>query len=98
MLILAPSNYPIFLPGAQVLQGLAAGNAVCVKPAPGCAEPTLYLAALLARAGLPDRVMTVLDSSVETGEAAVRAGFDKIVLTVSAATGRRVLRAAADSA
>src|SRR4051794_16095889 len=53
VLTLAPSNYPLFLPGVQILQALTAGNAVCAKPAPGCAEPLRRLAALLAEAGLP---------------------------------------------
>jgi len=95
VLVLAPSNYPLFLPGAQVLQALAAGNAVCVKPAPGCAAPMRALAALLAEAGLPEGVLEVLDDSAETGIAASRAGFDHIVLTGSAETGRRVLAEAA---
>lgn len=97
VLVLAPSNYPLFLPGAQVLQALAAGNAVGVKPALGCAGPMLALADMLRRAGLPDGVFVVLDSTAETGAAAVRAGFDKIVLTGSATTGRHVLRAAAET-
>jgi len=93
VLILAPGNYPLFLPGAQALQALAAGNAVCVKPAPGCEGPMLALAALLAEAGLPDRMFQVLDTAA--GEAAVRAGYDHIVLTGSAETGQRVLASAA---
>jgi len=95
VLILAPSNYPLFLPGAQLLQALAAGNAVCVKPASGCAAPMLALAALLREAGLPDGVLRVLDDTLETGLAASRAGFDHVVLTGSAETGRAVLAAAA---
>jgi acyl-CoA reductase-like NAD-dependent aldehyde dehydrogenase len=35
VLILAPSNYPLFLAGVQAVQALVAGNAVLVKPAPG---------------------------------------------------------------
>ncbi len=93
VLILAPGNYPLFLPGAQALQALAAGNAVCVKPAPGCEAPMRALADLLRQAGLPDGVFQVLDSGA--GEAAVRMGFDHIVLTGSAETGQRVLAAAA---
>ena len=42
-LIIAPSNYPLFLPGVQILQALAAGNAVCAKPAIGYAEPLAKL-------------------------------------------------------
>ncbi len=95
VLILAPSNYPLFLPGAQILQALVAGNAVCAKPAPGCAAPLLALAALLQQAGLPDGVLQVLDETVATGTAAAGAGFDHIVLTGAAATGRQVLAAAA---
>ena len=93
VLILAPGNYPLFLPGAQALQALAAGNAVCVKPAPGCEAPMRALADLLQQAGLPDGVFQVLDP--DAGEAAVRMGFDHIVLTGSAETGQRVLAAAA---
>lgn len=96
VLILASGNYPLFLPGAQVLQALAAGNAVAVKPAPGCAAPMHALAAMLGEAGLPGGVLSVLTDSMEAGKAAVEAGYDRIVLTGSAATGRRVLAAAAE--
>jgi acyl-CoA reductase-like NAD-dependent aldehyde dehydrogenase len=95
VLILAPSNYPLFLPGAQLLQALAAGNAVCAKPAPGCAAPLQALAAILAEAGLPAGVLQVLDDSTDTGAAAASAAFDRIVLTGSAETGRAALAAAA---
>jgi acyl-CoA reductase-like NAD-dependent aldehyde dehydrogenase len=96
VLVLAPGNYPLFLPAVQALQALAAGNGVCVKPAAGCAEPMRAVASRLAEAGLPRGLLTVLDDRVETGRRAIGAGFDKIVLTGSAETGRQVLRAAAD--
>ncbi len=92
VLILAPSNYPLFLAGAQALQALAAGNAVCVKPAPGCSAPMRSLDVLLREAGLPPGLLTVLPD--DAGPAAVGAGYDHIVLTGSAETGRRVLAAA----
>jgi acyl-CoA reductase-like NAD-dependent aldehyde dehydrogenase len=95
VLILAPSNYPLFLPGAQIVQALVAGNAVCAKPALGCAPPLQALAAILAEAGLPAGVLHVLDDSVAAGTAAVSAGFDRILLTGSAETGRSVLAASA---
>ncbi len=97
VLILAPGNFPLFLAGAQILQALAAGNAVCVKPPEGRAAPLTVFSALLAEAGLPDGVLRVLDEAAAIGEAAVRAGFDKIFLTGSAATGGRVLAAAAEN-
>jgi acyl-CoA reductase-like NAD-dependent aldehyde dehydrogenase len=95
VLILAPSNYPLFLPGAQIFQALAAGNAVCAKPAPGCAAPLVALAEILAEAGLPAGLLHVLDDSRATGAAATSAAFDLIVLTGAATTGRSVLAAAA---
>jgi len=97
VLILAPSNYPLMLPGVQILQALAAGNAVCAKPAPGGTAPLAALASLLQEAGLPLGVLTLLDEDAKTGAAASRAGFDRIVLTGAAATGQAVLRAAADN-
>ena len=95
ILILAPANYPLFLPGVQIMQAITAGNAVCAKPAPGCIPPLAAFADLLQRAGLPAGVLTILEASIASGEAASRAGFDRIVLTGSAATGERVLQAAA---
>ena len=95
VLILAPGNYPLFLPGAQALQALAAGNAVAVKPAPGWSAPMLALAALLEEAGLPADVFHVL--AEDAGPAALRAGYDYVVLTGSAETGVAVARAAAET-
>ena len=97
VLILAPANYPLFLPGAQVLQALVAGNGVCVKPAPGYTAPMATLATMLREAGLPDGLLAVLNDTVASGQDAVAAGFDRIVLTGSAETGRAVLRSTAET-
>ena len=51
VLILGPSNYPLLLPAIQVVQALAAGNGVMVKPAPGWAAPMQMLAEALATCG-----------------------------------------------
>ena len=95
VLILAPGNYPLFLPGAQALQALVAGNAVAIKPAPGCGEPIRAFAALLEQAGLPDGTLQILPE--DSGPAALRAGYDYVVLTGSAETGIAVARATAES-
>jgi acyl-CoA reductase-like NAD-dependent aldehyde dehydrogenase len=96
VLILAPFNYPLLLPGVQIVQALAAGNAVLVKPSPGHAAPLQLLADCLAEAGLPAGLLTILDS-IEEADAALAAGIGKIVLTGSAATGRAVLHKAAEA-
>jgi len=91
VLIVGPANYPLFLPGAQALQALVAGNAVVVKPGRGGRGAAEALAAVLADAGLPEDLFTVLDETVTSAEAAIRAGVDKVLLTGSAETGRAVL-------
>lgn len=91
VLILAPFNYPLLLPGVQLLQALAVGNAVAVKPAPGCADVLNLLAATLHAAGLPTGVLTILPEDIATAQAATRAGFDFCILTGGLATGQQVL-------
>jgi len=93
ILILAPFNYPLFLPGIQALQALAAGNAVIVKPGTGGGDVMLEMAKLLADAGLPEHLFNVTGDSVESGVAALAGDIDKVVLTGSAATGTGVLAA-----
>lgn len=95
VLIIAPANYPIFIPGTQILQALAAGNAVLLKPAPSGRPAALALTRLLNEAGLDPRLISILASDTETAAAAVDAAPDAILLTGSSDTGRSVLAAAA---
>lgn len=91
VLIIAPDNYPLLLPGVQAVQALAAGNAVVIKPAPGCGEAIACLAQALLAAGLPVELCQVLGETTEDALAALAGGVDHVVLTGSAATGRAVL-------
>ncbi|HEX5795268.1 MAG TPA: aldehyde dehydrogenase family protein [Geminicoccaceae bacterium] len=91
VLVIAPDNYPLLLPGVQLLQALAAGNAVLVKPAPGCSAPLALLLDWMRREGLPPGVAQLLGEGVEHAQGALRAGVDHVVLTGSAETGRAVL-------
>ena len=95
VLVIAPNNYPLLLPGVPALQALAAGNAVLVKPAPGCSRPVVALGEMLAEAGLPAALFQVLGEDVAEATAAIEGGVDHVVLTGSAATGRSVLAALA---
>ncbi len=98
VLVIGPANYPLFLPGVQVLQALAAGNAVVWKPGRGGGEVAEIFAAAMAAAGLPEGLLRVTEDSVAAGIAAMKTGVDKIFFTGSAAAGREVLRAAAETA
>lgn len=90
VLIVAPSNYPLMLPGIQLLQALVAGNAVAVKPAPGCSEPMLLLRQRSLDAGLPPNLFVVLPEGIDAVDAALDAGIHKVVLTGSVHTGRTI--------
>jgi acyl-CoA reductase-like NAD-dependent aldehyde dehydrogenase len=91
ILIIGPSNYPLFLPGVQVLQALAAGNGVLLKPGHGGSAAALALAHVLGIAGLPTDLLRVLPEAPEAARAAIMTGVDKVLLTGSADTGRAVL-------
>ncbi len=98
VLVIGPANYPLFLPGVQVLQGLAAANAVVWKPGNGGAAVATIVADVLTEAGLPDGLLRISDESAEQGAEEIRRGPNKIFFTGSGAVGRAVLRAAAETA
>ena len=91
VLVIAPSNYPLFLPGTQTAQALTAGNAVLWKPGWGGLDAARAFADLAAAAGLPAGLLSVLPEHPQAGREAIAAGVDKVLLTGSAATGREVL-------
>jgi acyl-CoA reductase-like NAD-dependent aldehyde dehydrogenase len=97
VLVIGPNNYPLLLPGLPALQALTAGNAVLVKPAPGCSSPMVRLAEMLVQAGLPQGLFQVLDEALAETTAVIAAGVDHVVLTGSATTGRVVLRSLAET-
>jgi acyl-CoA reductase-like NAD-dependent aldehyde dehydrogenase len=95
VLVIGPSNYPLFLPGVQTLQALAAGNVVLWKPGTGGAACAHALRAALVAVGLPEDVLAIGDESAMHAQSAIAAGVDKIVLTGHVETGRAVLAQAA---
>ncbi len=97
ILVLGPSNYPLFLPAVQIIQALAAGNAVAVKPAPGGTRAMQVFKQCLTAAQIPEDLLQILPESVEAGQLAIRHGVDKVVLTGSLETGKSVLRQLAES-
>ncbi len=98
VLVIGPSNFPLFIPGSQVLQALAAGNRVTWKPGQGGEAVALQVARALADAGLPDGVLTVTDESVEAAQRVLATCPDKVVFTGSSRTGHLLLKDLAESA
>lgn len=91
VLVIGPSNYPLFLSAVQALQALAAGNSVIVKPGSGGLPVMRQVVGLLHHAGLDHRLVHVLPEDSASAAAAIDSGVDKVVLTGSAETGRKVL-------
>lgn len=98
VLIIGPSNYPLMLPGIQILQAIAAGNAVLIKPAQNCSRAMQTLVSMAVASGLPEGLIQVLPECSEAATEAIRGGVDKVLLTGSAQTGRAVSRELAESA
>jgi acyl-CoA reductase-like NAD-dependent aldehyde dehydrogenase len=93
---ITPWNFPVILWAWKLAPALLAGNTVVAKPSPYTPLSTLLLAEVL-RDGLPPGVLNVLAGGAELGaEMTSHPGIRKIAFTGSAATGRKVLHAAAD--
>jgi aldehyde dehydrogenase (NAD+) len=91
ILVIGPANFPLFLPGVQVLQALAAGNSVTWKPGVGGRAVAGLVARSLQRSGLPNGVLTVTDESVEAAQNAMALHPDKVIFTGSSSSGTHVL-------
>lgn len=96
VLVIGPANYPLFLPGVQVLQALAAGNAVVWKPGTGGERLARIFNQEALESGLPEGVLRVTNDSVEAGMLELERHPDKVYFTGSSSTGQSVLKRAAE--
>jgi betaine-aldehyde dehydrogenase len=91
-----PFNHPVQFAAAAVAAPLAAGNTVVLKPAEQTPLSALHLARLADRA-LPAGAVNVVTGGAQAGSALVKhPAVRRIGFTGSVATGRRVLKDAAD--
>ncbi|MBA2242744.1 MAG: aldehyde dehydrogenase family protein, partial [Chthoniobacterales bacterium] len=92
ILVVAPANYPLFIPAVQMLHALAAGNAVLIKAAESASSPLRFLAdEVIRRSGIPPALVQLLPESIDAAREAVRAGIDKAIFTGSSENGRDFL-------
>ena len=96
VLILAPGNYPLFLPMVQALHAWAAGNEVWLKSAPGSLELHQYLHQLFLDSGGRKSAFVLLGEEVEQFEKSLPL-VQKVVLVGSVETGRTVLSQAGEA-
>lgn len=93
--VIGPWNYPVFTPMGSIAYALAAGNTVVFKPSEHTPGVGAWLGCTAAEATGRPGVLEVVTGFGATGHALVTAEVDKVAFTGSAATGRKVMAAAA---
>jgi coniferyl-aldehyde dehydrogenase len=94
--IISPWNYPFQLAIVPLIAALAAGNRVMLKPSELTPRTSEFLAGFLGTLFPADKVATILGGP-ELGAAFSALPFDHLFYTGSTATGRRIMRAAAEN-
>jgi acyl-CoA reductase-like NAD-dependent aldehyde dehydrogenase len=96
--IIIPWNSPIMLGTWNLGPCLAAGNTCVLKPSELAPLTSIALGAIANEAGLPSGVLNIVAGLGDAGAALVsHPDVDAIAFTGGAATGRRVMAAAAES-
>lgn len=96
VLIMAPWNYPVLLCLEPLIDAVAAGNCVVLKPSPDAPAVSRVLAKLLGEIFPANHVLTV-EGGGEISERLLHGRFDKIFFTGGKRIGRLVLEKAAAS-
>ena len=92
-------NFPLLLAAWKIGPALATGNTVILKPAAETPLTALALGEIAREVGLPPGVLNILTApGPEVGQALVaHPGIDKIAFTGGTATGKAIMRSAADT-
>ncbi len=93
--VIGPWNYPITNSFGDCIPALAAGNSVILKPSEETPLSSLLMEEMLRECGLPDGVFQVATGDGSTGGALID-HVDCVMFTGSSATGKKVMKAAAD--
>ncbi|KAF7778468.1 hypothetical protein Agabi119p4_2813 [Agaricus bisporus var. burnettii] len=96
---ITPWNFPLGVVAAKLAPALATGNTVVLKPSELTPLTALFLADLIKEAGFPPGVVSIVNGYGHTvGDAISRhPSVMKITFTGSTLTGRKILKASADS-
>ena len=92
-----PWNFPLLMAAWKLGPALTTGNCIVLKPAEQTPLTALFLAQLIAEAGIPDGVVNVVTGFGETAGAALAAhdDVDKVAFTGSTEVGKLIVQAAA---
>ena len=93
VLVLGPFNFPVHLPGGQIIPALLAGNTVVLKPSDQATATGEWMFNAWKHAGLPEGVMQLIPGGVETAVAAIDSPLvSGVFLTGSREAGRAIHR------
>lgn len=93
VLVLGPFNFPLHLPGGQIIPALLAGNTVVFKPSEQATGVGQWMLQAWQQVGLPDGVLQMITGGVETATTAIDSPrVNGVFLTGSRAAGRAIGR------
>ncbi|WP_099827842.1 aldehyde dehydrogenase [Oceaniglobus indicus] len=94
-----PWNYPAALVSRKVAPAMITGNTIVLKPHEETPLSALFMARLMAEAGVPDGVVNIVTGDGATVGAALTSNPDVnlITMTGSVPTGKKIMRTAADN-
>ena len=95
VLIMSPWNYPVLLTLEPLIDALAAGNTVILKPSAYAPHTSQILSQILKECYPPEYV-TMITGGREENQALLNQRFDKIFFTGGKTVGKEVLRHAAE--
>jgi RHH-type proline utilization regulon transcriptional repressor/proline dehydrogenase/delta 1-pyrroline-5-carboxylate dehydrogenase len=96
--VIAPWNFPLAIPTGMTAAGLAAGNAVVLKPAEQSPGSALMLVEAMHEAGVPAEALALLPGLGEAGAALVRhPGVHVVAFTGSSVVGLEIVRSAGET-
>jgi acyl-CoA reductase-like NAD-dependent aldehyde dehydrogenase len=94
--VIAPWNFPLMLPLSTIVIALLCGNAVVFKPSEITPLVGLKIQELCEAAGLPANIIQTVIGDGSVGAAIIDQRPAKIFFTGSTATGRKIMKAAAE--
>ncbi len=94
--VISPWNFPFAIPVEAILNALAAGNTVVLKPSPKTPAISLAIEKLFADAGFPAGVVSVVHGDKDQAAALVRSDVSRVVFTGSVPGGKAIMSLAAE--
>ncbi|MCI1832333.1 MAG: aldehyde dehydrogenase family protein [Bifidobacterium sp.] len=95
VLVISPWNYPLLLSLQPMVDAIAAGNCVCLKPSELAPQTSRLLAELVPRY-LDPRAVAVVEGDAGTATRLLSQSFDHVFYTGSGRVGKIVMHAAAE--